>query len=180
MNRANPANTPSSAGALYIEFLHISDGIEDFRERRGESQSHLITAGCVTVKLKSPIRLVFVTLRCGQFCHSLWCYAIHIKPNCLCSSLKYRVAPPGQCRNVGEILGLDHKLIPPAPIFCWSEMKSEFAWLGPLPLKACDLFTWQGLLLRLCFDVGIQYGNIYPPNPTSALTVEACIIHDVI
>lgn len=79
MNRANPANTVSLTGFLYIEFLHISDGIEVFHKKAGESQSHLITAGCVTVKLKSPIKLVFVALRCGQFCHSSWCYAIHIK-----------------------------------------------------------------------------------------------------
>lgn len=79
MNRTNPANTVSLPGFLYIEFLHISDGIEVFHKKAGESQSHLITAACVTVKLKSPIRLVFVALRCGQFCHSSWCYAIHIK-----------------------------------------------------------------------------------------------------
>lgn len=93
-NRANPANTGSLPGFHYIEFLHISDGIEVFHKKASESQCHLITAGCVTVKLKSPIRLVFVALRCGQFCHSSWVLCNTYQANCLCSPLKYRVAPP--------------------------------------------------------------------------------------
>lgn len=70
---------------------------------------------------------------------------------------------------------MDHKLTPPASIFCWGEMKFECVWLGPLPLKDYDLFQWQGLLLKLCIDVGIQYGKVYPPQAHS--TGEGHLIH---
>lgn len=70
----NESDNPS----LHRLVLHFSC-VELFHKERGESQSHLITPGCVTVKLKSPIRVVFVALCCGQFCHSSGCNVIHLK-----------------------------------------------------------------------------------------------------
>lgn len=97
-------------------------------ETWGESQSHLITPGRVTVKLRSAIRLVFVGLLCGQFCHSLGCNAIHLK-QIVCPPTPWNIEynPPQGLQIVGKILGMDHKLIPCAPIFCSGEMKFECA-----------------------------------------------------
>lgn len=150
-------------------------------KQRGESPSGLITPGRVTVKLRSAIRLVFVTMLCGQFCHSLGCNAIHLEPIVCAPSPNWNIdyppplpLPGAAPQTVGKILGMDHKLIPRPPMFCRGEMKFECASLGPLTPKDCDLFQWQGLLLKVCIDVGMQTGNSRLPP---ALSAEGRLLH---